>query len=66
MFIGTFFLICKKSDNGLAGLNSTTVAEEKVDLKPKTLVSKNNEIFEENALISFLGLKGLSSNPGRF
>ena len=65
IFLATFLVIYTKSDNGLAGLNSTIVAKENVDLKPKTLVLNNEKKSEQNTLISYLGSKELSRNTGR-
>ena len=63
MFLGIFLVIFTKSDNGLAGLNFTTVAsKEKLDLKTKikTSVTKNKENPEHTSGISY----PLSTNSG--
>ena len=67
VLLGLLLVIYKTSENGLAGLQATTVdSKMKMDIKtmPKTLVSKNEKKSEENSLISNLPLNKNSRNSG--
>ena len=68
VLLDLLLVLYTKSDNGLAGLQATTVdSKVKMNIKtmPKTLVSKNEEKSEENSLISNLPLNKESRNSGR-
>ena len=66
ILLGTFLTIYTKCHSGLARLNFTSVAEEKVILKAKTLDSKNEIKSKDTSLISHPIINKQSRNPGRF
>ena len=67
VLLALLLVLYTKSDNGLAGLQATTVdTKGKMDPEtmPKTLFSKNEEKSEQNSLISNLPLNKRSRNSG--